>query len=166
MSVEYFVCDNCEDSCADCSWYAISCECGGRFCSSKCAEQIDETCKLCRLEIVRDNDLLAFVLKRADITVEQAITLYRDSKAEKHELCKICQKSECLGIGRPGHRDGQRCSGTIDTECDGYPLSEERLNEIVEYQLECLYWNREGLPLNGRFLLSLIKEVRELRHGK
>lgn len=81
-------------------------------------------------------------------------------------LCKICSKPDCLGIGRPGARDGQRCTGTIDTECHPHTLTEEQLDEIVEYQLECFYHSRAGLPFNGRMLLSLIKELRELRHGK
>jgi hypothetical protein len=79
------------------------------------------------------------------------------------DLCRICNKSSCLGIGRPGNRDGQRCSGTIETECAKEKLSEEKLNEIVEYQLECFYHGKTGLPFNGRLLLSLIKEVKELR---
>jgi len=81
-------------------------------------------------------------------------------------LCSICNRPSCLGIGRPGLREGERCSGTIDTELDEYPISEERMDEIVEYQLECFYHSRAGLPFNGRLLLSLIKELRELRHGK
>lgn len=64
-------------------------------------------------------------------------------------LCKICSKPECLGIGRPGARDGQRCTGTIDTECNP-PLTEEELDYIVEYQLECLYSSKLGLPFKRR----------------
>jgi hypothetical protein len=82
------------------------------------------------------------------------------------ELCKICRKSDCLGIGHPGHRDGKRCAGTIDTECYPHLLTEEQLNDIIEYQLECFRFSAAGLPFNGRMLLSLIKELRELRHGK
>lgn len=84
---------------------------------------------------------------------------------EIRELCKICSKPECLGIGRPGQRDGNRCSGTIETECHGRPVEEERLEEIVEYQLECMYHSKEALPINPRLLLSIIKELRELRRG-
>ena len=79
------------------------------------------------------------------------------------DLCKICSKPDCLGIGRPGQRNGNRCTGTIETECHPRPVEEERLEEIVEYQLECMYHSKEALPINPRLLLSLIKEVRELR---
>ena len=79
-------------------------------------------------------------------------------------LCKVCCQPDCLGPGTSGNRDGKRCIGTIDTECSDYPVPEERLEEIVEYQLECFRYSRQGLPLNGRILLSLIKELRELRN--
>lgn len=78
-------------------------------------------------------------------------------------LCKVCSRPDCLGPGSPGHREGRRCIGTLDTECDPYTLPEEELEFIVEYQLECFRHGREGLPFNGRKLLSLIKEVRDLR---
>ena len=72
-------------------------------------------------------------------------------------------RPDCLGPGEPGHREGKRCIGTLDSECDPYHLSEEELEFIVEYQLECFRYGRAGLPFNGRKLLSLIKEVRDLR---
>lgn len=78
-------------------------------------------------------------------------------------ICKICNELSCLGIGRPGNRSGKRCTGTIDTECHPSKLTEEQLDEIIEYQLETFYYSRQGLPFNGRMLLSLIKELRELR---
>lgn len=78
-------------------------------------------------------------------------------------VCKICSKPDCLGIGRPGSRTGKRCSGTIETEAHPYPLTDDQLEEIVEYELECFYHGKVGLPFNGRMLLSLIKEVRKLR---
>lgn len=81
-------------------------------------------------------------------------------------LCKICSQPDCLGIGRPGQRDGKRCTGTLETECHPGLVEEERLEEIVEYQLECMYRGKEALPINPRLLLSMIKELRELRHGR
>lgn len=46
---------------------------------------------------------------------------------------------------------------------DGYPLSDERLDEIETYELECINNSKEGLKLNGRFVLSMIRELRALR---
>lgn len=78
-------------------------------------------------------------------------------------ICKVCSRPDCLGPGEPGHREGKRCIGTLETECHPHLLSEEELEFIVEYELECFRHCRQGLPFNSRKLLSLIKEVRDLR---
>ncbi|HVI40264.1 MAG TPA: hypothetical protein VM577_06360 [Anaerovoracaceae bacterium] len=51
----------------------------------------------------------------------------------------------------------------IDGELDGYPLTDERLNEIETYEITCIKAGKEGLKLNGRFVLSMIRELRALR---
>ena len=79
------------------------------------------------------------------------------------ELCKVCSQPDCLGPGSPGQRDGKRCIGTLKTECHPRPVEEERLEDIVEYTLECMRNGKAALPFNPRLLLSMIKELRELR---
>lgn len=78
-------------------------------------------------------------------------------------LCKICLNSNCLGIGKSGDRSGKRCSGTLETEAHPRNLTNDQLDEIIEYQLECFYDGKAGLPFNGRYLLSMIKEIKEYR---
>lgn len=80
MSLEYYDCDNCGATFSAISWNAFWCECGGSFCSEKCAQkQGDGSCRLCRLEVVRDEDLLSFLFKHYNITREQAVELYRSA---------------------------------------------------------------------------------------
>lgn len=81
MSIDYYDCDSCGKHFSAISWDAVWCECGGSFCSEKCAlKQIDGSCPLCREEVVRDLDLLFFLLKHYNITREQAVELYRNGK--------------------------------------------------------------------------------------
>lgn len=78
MSVDHYSCDNCGRTFADCSWDATWCDCGGRFCSKECAIKIsDESCRLCRKEIARDDELLLFLLKHFNLNRDQAMELYR-----------------------------------------------------------------------------------------
>ena len=51
----------------------------------------------------------------------------------------------------------------IDGELDGYPLSDERLDNIEKYEINCIKSSVEGLKINGRFVLSMIREIRALR---
>lgn len=81
-------------------------------------------------------------------------------------ICRVCMQEDCLGPGRIGSRGGKRCIGTIETESHPHPLDEDQLEEIVEYQLECFMQSKAGLPFNGRFLLSMIQELRALREFK
>lgn len=81
-------------------------------------------------------------------------------------VCKVCSKPDCLGPGQIGSRAGKRCIGTIEKEAHPHPLDEDQLQEIAEYQLECFSQSKAGLTFNGRFLLSMIIELRELRQMK
>lgn len=80
MSLDYYLCDKCGKKFSEISWDADWCECGGRFCSKKCADKIDDFCCKCRKEVVRDEELLDFLLKRGNLTREQAVELYRNGK--------------------------------------------------------------------------------------
>jgi hypothetical protein len=81
MSVDHYQCDGCGRTFADCCYTATWCDCGGKFCSKECAAKDDEDCCLCRIEVVRDADLLSFLLKHCKITRTQAIKMYK----EKHD---------------------------------------------------------------------------------
>ncbi len=72
--------------------------------------------------------------------------------------CKTCTRPSCPGFGNPG-----ACAGTLETEAHPHRLTEKQLDEIVEYQLECFHQSKVGLPFNGRYLLSMIIELREHR---
>jgi hypothetical protein len=80
----YYTCDTCEHICsADCVHYNAWCDCGGHFCSADCADKgKDENgiyyCCLCRIKIVKNVDLLTFLLKHFKMTREQAVILYRE----------------------------------------------------------------------------------------
>lgn len=77
MGVDYYVCHRCDTTFPDCSSHCIWCDCGGHFCSAECANQSEDgSCCLCRSEVVRDRDLLLFLLKHYQITYEQAMELY------------------------------------------------------------------------------------------
>jgi hypothetical protein len=81
MGVSHYKCDNCGTTFADCEDDATWCDCGGRFCCKECAQKDEQdSCCLCRYEVVRDEKLLSFLLKHCQLTHEQALTLYRDSK--------------------------------------------------------------------------------------
>lgn len=43
------------------------------------------------------------------------------------------------------------------------PLTEEQLDEIEQYELECIHESKLGLRLNGRLVLAMIREIRESR---
>jgi hypothetical protein len=83
MSVDYYTCSHCRCNFPDVSRDATWCDCGGCFCSPICANQEDEggndgaTCCICRLEVIKDEDLLNFLLGHFKIMREQAIELYR-----------------------------------------------------------------------------------------
>lgn len=55
--------------------------------------------------------------------------------------------------------------GVIDKyrELDGYPLTEERLNEIEAYEFYNIQQSSLGEKVNPRFVLSMIRELRALR---
>lgn len=109
MGVDYYECDNCSVGFRDDSPYCVWCECGAKFHSVECGklenyqvlEDIDEddpryedyingecridvnkpyTCLICRKEVIRDEELLDFLLKRGNLTREQAVELYRNGK--------------------------------------------------------------------------------------
>jgi hypothetical protein len=77
------------------------------------------------------------------------IEAHEDSRAI--DICSKCAKSlpEVINEG-------------INKEAEPHHLSEERINEIAEYELEHLHTS-DRLSLNGRLLFSLIREVRLLR---
>lgn len=134
---DYRNCDACGKQYSVCSWYAARCECGALFCSKECASKDDkETCKLCRLEIVRDNDLLAFLLKHYGLNREQAEELYRDKGhvwgtgwedsdklhpgfnvyggyVDQCEKCGMYGYEYNSGTATPGKYEGQPCGDKI-----------------------------------------------------
>ena len=88
MGVDFLICDICHSSFPDCGDFVV-CDCGGRFCSSECAEMdyaaYDEdgeclededgegTCVLCRGQAATDADLIDFLLRKLSLTREQAV---------------------------------------------------------------------------------------------
>jgi len=100
MGVDFLICDICHESFPDCGDF-VSCDCGGRFCSSECAQIDDcvydedgepvededgdfiigeETCVLCRGEALTDQDLIEFLLKKLSLTREQAVELFNNEE--------------------------------------------------------------------------------------
>jgi len=45
-------------------------------------------------------------------------------------------------------------------------VSDEQLDEIVEYEQECLRKGMEGLRLNGHLVLAMIREIRRRRRAE
>lgn len=87
MGVDFYTCDNCSRNYPDCSYTATWCSCGGHFCSPDCADREganDEddggTCVLCRVEVIKAEDMLSFLLKHFKITYDEAKELYRNGK--------------------------------------------------------------------------------------
>lgn len=99
MGVDFYACENCGDTFPDCGYY-ISCECGGRWCSDKCAEEhgfrevYDEdgdvdyektTCSYCRKEDFDDNSLLYHALDLLNMDRQQIIESYKTTKQSEGE---------------------------------------------------------------------------------
>ncbi len=101
MSIDYYKCMNCSASYRADSHYGVECECESIFCSKECGKlenhqewnededqewselvhRVDKskpcTCILCRKEKYTDSMLLNSLLKRFNITKEQAINIWR-----------------------------------------------------------------------------------------
>lgn len=86
MGVDFFPCDNCEESICDCGDY-VRCndECGRRWCDKKCAkgdgyrdDDLDDnqSCNFCRNEDVEDGPLLEFLLKHFKLSKKAAKEMY------------------------------------------------------------------------------------------
>ena len=94
MGVDFYTCENCSYNFPDCGSYFSCSGCESTFCSNKCGgrklekevekKYKDETyteeitsCVLCRKEEVTDRDLMHFLLKRIDLTYDEAVALYK-----------------------------------------------------------------------------------------
>lgn len=88
MGVDFYACDNCGDTFPDCGDY-FRCDCEAKFCCTECGgyksvepeEDVDDheviTCIHCRMESATSDDLLHFLLKKFDLTHDQAMEMYR-----------------------------------------------------------------------------------------
>lgn len=93
MGVDFYSCANCGDTFCDAGYY-FSCEnCYEHFCSNECggrqtAEEPENyednpgwedqtTCILCRKEAVTDANMVQFLLKKAGLTYDEAVAMYR-----------------------------------------------------------------------------------------
>jgi hypothetical protein len=86
MGVDFLSCSTCSAGFPDCSYDCCYCSCGECFCSDECAmlddsnedvEDDETTCCICRGEHCTDRLLINFLLKRFNLTEEQAIDLYK-----------------------------------------------------------------------------------------
>jgi len=87
MGVDYLVCDHCGDTFPDCGeWYI--CKCGRDFdsCGKEFLEKYGEDpegnyslagCDYCLGELVDDETLLEYLLKKYKLTKEKAIKSYK-----------------------------------------------------------------------------------------
>jgi hypothetical protein len=102
MGVDYYTCQNCGQTYADCSYYFTCTNCESGFCSDKCGGRKvekasasgkywdDETsCVLCREEVIPDSDMVNFLLNRLGMTRTQAEELYRN-KSKTILSCSTC----------------------------------------------------------------------------
>jgi len=87
MGVDFITCANCGENFPDCMSY-FWCDCGCSFCSNECGgckteeEETDgydevRSCIFCRMEQVKDCDIIKFLLSKCGITYEQAIEDYK-----------------------------------------------------------------------------------------
>ena len=90
MGVDYYTCATCSHNFPDCGYY-FGCTCGETFCSKECGgkqtlpppnEEKDweelTTCVLCRKESITDRDMVRFLLKKAGLTYDQAVVMFKE----------------------------------------------------------------------------------------
>ena len=80
MSIDYYSCNYCGDTFNDCGYY-VTCDCGNSWCSDECAKKdgyrkTKGTCKFCRGEDVRDEELIKFALKQLGLTRKELVLKY------------------------------------------------------------------------------------------
>lgn len=98
MGVDFYVCDNpqCGETYADCGPCPQCYGCGKSFCSKECAQlqvvneedsklydDAETTCVLCRHEVVCDEDLVKFLLKRSGLSYDRAVELWRGEQSPR-----------------------------------------------------------------------------------
>jgi hypothetical protein len=94
MSVDYAECSVCGDIVCDCGDDWNYCDSCGRIICTDClandyeideetGEMSKECCPYCSGTIVHNDDLLEFMLRRANVTREQAVELYRNEEAKE-----------------------------------------------------------------------------------
>ena len=90
MGVDYYPCDGCGGSYADCSEYIFGCDCGESYCSKECGDRQTDpenedyyTCIMCRKEELRDYKLIAFLLSKLQLTRQAAVKLYYEEEDGK-----------------------------------------------------------------------------------
>lgn len=88
MGVDFYACDNCGETFCDAGDY-FRCDCGDKFCSTECGgsettdadDTIDDeeviSCIHCRRESATASDLLYFMLKKYNLTYEEALEMYK-----------------------------------------------------------------------------------------
>lgn len=91
MGVDFYTCAECQDTFPDCGYYFRCTNCENMFCSNACGRKVCKdgevnkyqedltTCILCRKESVTDRDLLLFVLKKCNLTYDEAFEQYKVS---------------------------------------------------------------------------------------
>jgi len=97
MSVDFYACSRCGDTFPDCGDYSYCEFCGNHYCSENCSElklvksdededesneddEQDEqyNCCICRKEVATDDILLKALLKRFELTREDAVKIWKD----------------------------------------------------------------------------------------
>lgn len=75
MSVDWYNCANCNVSFNDCGHF-FGCDCGEMFCCAECGDKKGDcgddvdpaTCKICRGEVVTDEQLLEYLIEKSGLT--------------------------------------------------------------------------------------------------
>lgn len=99
MGVDYYTCDRCDHGFRDDSEYYRTCDCGYCFCSAECGKlqniqeeynektntyALDEntpiTCVFCRKEDSTTYDLFNALLKHYNISLDDAVKIWKDQK--------------------------------------------------------------------------------------
>ena len=62
MGVDFFNCEDCGQIIPDCGMYDICSGCGLHFCDS-CGGIEDDSCIVCRYDVISDSQILHYVLK-------------------------------------------------------------------------------------------------------
>lgn len=90
MGVDYYSCQNCQETYPDCGDYFTCTGCESNFCSTQCGGRKVEaastrgswddktSCVLCRKEVITDSDMVIFLLRRLGITRLHAEEIFRD----------------------------------------------------------------------------------------